>query len=50
MVVEREGAPGNEARRWVVRFDWPLGGTVSQAVFAEEVLELRQDLPKTWGA
>ena len=35
----------NGDRKWLVRFDWPLGGMGSYAEVSEEDLELLQNIP-----
>ena len=46
VILEPRSAPeDNSDRRWLVRFDWPLGGMGSYAEVSEENLELRQNIP-----
>lgn len=46
LVVRREAGSEDALPRWVVSFDWPLGGTASFGVFPAANLELRDDLPQ----
>ena len=46
LVVRREAGSEDVPPRWVVSFDWPLGGMASFGVFPAANLELRQDLPQ----
>lgn len=46
VILEPRSAPeDNSDRRWLVRFDWPLGGMGSYAEVSEENLELLQNIP-----
>ena len=46
VILEPRGAPENgSSRRWLVRFDWPLGGMGSYAEVSEDDLELLQNMP-----
>ena len=46
IIMEQRAAQGDkDEKRWLVRFDWPLGGLASHAGIEEEFLEVRRDLP-----
>ena len=48
IVIEPRSAPDEPGgRRWLVRFDWPLGGMGSFAVVGEEELDLLRNVPMT---
>ncbi len=41
----QDAGEDNSDQRWLVRFDWPLGGMGSYAEVSEENLELLQNIP-----
>ena len=44
LLLQDAGEDSND-RRWLVRFDWPLGGMGNYAELSEENLELLQNIP-----